>query len=127
MKSILFLFLVYPLTFIQNPITQIQGKWKLEKIETTHEIIIPNKVEYYLSFQGDNVSYNLDVNRCGPKKCVIENNKISFINLGCTEICCDGRVDSISKYLNYNGSYELTDSTLTIKNDTGKFFLKKFK
>ncbi|HET6243855.1 MAG: hypothetical protein H0V01_11515 [Bacteroidetes bacterium] len=124
MKSLIILFFFF-FTFGQNPNSNLIGKWKLLNIETEEKTIYPQKKDYYLTITKNSLNYNLEINGCGTEDFVISSDEIFLDFPLCTKICCDGRYDEISNYINYNGKYELQDSLLTIFNNKNKIFLKK--
>jgi len=123
MKSFLLVLLL--LSKIGHDIpAELNGKWKLVKVEINAELIFPEKVNYYLTISDNKVEYNLEKNHCWAN--ILVDNKNIFMNvMACTEICCDGRYDTISNYINYNGEFHLKDSILSIVNNKGTLFLKK--
>jgi len=125
MKTILFIFIFSSLTVEQVPLTDLIGKWKLEKIETNNGTIIPRKIDYFLNISEKAIGYNLEINNCSADSFFIDNKNIILNRIMCTLICCDGNYDTISNYINYSGTYKIHDSLLEITNDKGKLFLKK--
>jgi hypothetical protein len=103
------------------------GKWKLQKVETHHGVILPKQKDFFLTISKTLIAYNLDVNRCATDSFLIDNKKITIdeSRTGCTKVCCDGMFDTISNYLHYSGAYELHDSLLIITNDKAKIYLIK--
>lgn len=124
MKTILFLlFLCSP--FTQDPLSYLIGEWKLEKLETKNGTIKPSRKEYNLTISNKGISFNLDINDCFTDSFSIDNEEIILYRISCSQVCCDGRFDTIANYINYSGSYVVKDSLLIISNDKGKLYLKK--
>jgi hypothetical protein len=118
--------LIFTLLFeFTNEDKDLIGKWKLAKIEISEKVIVPKKVDYLLTISSDNFAYNLAVNKCSVDVKIIDNIFIEFATVACTEICCDGTIDSISDYINYSGDYEVNDSVLVIQNESGTFYLER--
>ena len=103
------------------------GKWTLERLETKTKTIFPNNPRHYhLTIMDSGFSYNLEVNDCVQGIISLNDTSISLYQYpACTKVCCDGRHDTIAKYINYSGTYTLHDSLLTITNDKGKFYLRR--
>ncbi len=124
MKLIIILIITFlSLSTVKND--ELNGKWKLMKIETSEKLIFPKKVEYFLTISSNRMEYNLDINKCCIENVTFNDGLIKYEMVGCTKICCDGSFDTISKYINYHGSYKVIDSTLKIQNNNGIFYLKK--
>jgi hypothetical protein len=118
--------LIFTLLFVfTNEDKDLIGKWKLAKIEISEKVIIPKKMDYFLTISSDNFAYNLAVNKCSVDVKIIDNSFIEFAKVACTEICCDGTMDSISDYINYSGSFEVSDSNLVIQNESGTYYLER--
>ncbi len=115
MKPFLLLFLMI-ISSGNNSSYSIQGKWKVQKVNTETETFIPEKRQYFLQISEKQIGYNLEVNSCFSDSFYIDQNQIRLYSSACTEICCDGGDDKISNYLNYSGNYILKDSVLTIRN-----------
>ncbi len=113
------------MTIKQDPINDLIGKWQLVKVESQGKAIPFLKKEYFLNISQTTIKYNLDVNQCWSDSFFVDKKNIILYKKVCTEICCDGRFDSISKYLNYTGTYKLQDTALTITNNKVALFLKK--
>lgn len=116
MKIILLLLSFIGIIQTEKPISKLNGKWKLEKVQRVEEVLIPEKKPYYLTFSNDLISYNLEVNKCQTRDFTITDSLISMGYSACTRVCCDGRDDPISNYIDYNGSYTIIDTTLIITN-----------
>lgn len=124
MKTTLLLFLLI-LTIKQDPLNDLIGKWQLVKVETHGKTIPIQKQGYFLNISQKTIKYNLEVNQCWSDSFFVDKTNIILYENACTLICCDGRSDSISEYINYTGTYKLQDSILTIFNNKGALFLKK--
>ena len=122
MKSILLLVL---LTFVtgKEPITELFGKWKLEKIESHGKTITPEKTSYFLNISEKSIKYNTPINTCWSDSFFVDKKSIELYDTRCTEIA--EQIDSINKNLNYSGTYELKDSNLIIVSSKGTLYLKK--
>lgn len=126
MKSLVPLVFVVSLVFSgQNSPGELYGKWKLMEIEVKGKKAYPENINYFLTISENRINYNLDVNKCWADSFSLENDSISFGWLACTELCCDGRFDTISYHLYYAGVYELNDSILTITNEKATMRLRK--
>tara|TARA_B110000091_G_C13431705_1_gene316301 strand:- start:49 stop:480 length:432 start_codon:yes stop_codon:yes gene_type:complete len=115
------------LSFLQteNKVSELYGDWKLEKIELNEEVLIPTKRDYYLYFSEDWITYNLEYNKCQTMDFSIQNNSIWINRIACTEICCDGRSDTISNYINYSGAYIIQNNQLMISNSESIVYLNR--
>lgn len=125
MKRITLLFCLLSLTFLFQACDEeisINGDWKLIKVETPQEVLIP-KVDYLVNVQEKKINFNLDVNSCFAD-IEIKNDSIKYSIAACTKMCCDGNIDPISGFLNYSGAYTFQNDTLIITNDN-KYFLMK--
>ena len=107
----------------ENGNTDIYGRWKLIKIETSNEVLIPKLGDYTVFITNEKLSYNLEFNKCESMELSINANRINMEGIMCTEICCDGRSDSISNFINYNGTYEIVQNQLIITTTDSKLFL----
>lgn len=127
MKSLIPLVFVVSLVFSgQNSPADLYGKWKLIEIEVKGKKANPEKIDYFLTISENRINYNLDLNKCWVDSFSLENDSISFGWIACTELCCDGRFDTISNYLWYAGVYKLQDSVLTITNEKAILRLRKY-
>ena len=124
MKALLFsmCFLILSTSFREAD--GLYGRWKLFKVETNTGIMTPRKIDYNLLISKDFISYNLEVNNCQSKDIVIKNGSLIIDRIACTKICCDGRIDTISNYINYSGAYSLRNDTLLIKNELSTLWLR---
>lgn len=104
--------------------SEIDGQWKLKSVETKSGILTPEQKDYFLTIIADSLSYNLEVNKCWTTF-TLHDDRISYDGLACTELCCDGRNDSISNFIIYNGLYELKQNQLIITTNDSKLFLKR--
>jgi len=127
MKTTILLIILSWLSVFQSLLTDLIGKWELEKIETAKGTILPKHKDYFLTISKDLIKYNLDVNNCYSNSFTIDDEKITLDkgSVACTKICCDGRYDTIIYFLNYGGTFKLQDSILIITNAKGKLFLRK--
>lgn len=105
---------------------EIYGFWKLEKVETKQGTFIPEKSAYLLSITKELITYNLEVNKCQSNDFVITQNQIETYSKACTKICCDGRDELISDYLDFNGSYAINQNELIITTSNAKLYLESF-
>lgn len=121
------LFLFFGMSVGQDPLSDLIGKWKLQKVETYYGTMLPKHRDYFLTISKTTIEYNLDVNRCYSDSFLIDNKNITLNKWRtiCTMICCDGMFDTISNYLHYSGAFELHDSLLIITNDKEKLYLIK--
>jgi hypothetical protein len=103
----------------------LHGRWQLEKIEMDSLIMKPYMVKYYLDISKNKITYNLDANRVDGDKLSIEDGIIDYQTHKMTDICCDGKYDTLAKFIDYRGAYILNDSSMVISNEQGKYFLKK--
>jgi len=110
----------------QEPPKEIYGKWQLVKIEVNQETKVPDEERYFLRITEDVIYYNLEVNNCERRGFSLNNNRIKLGSGGCTKICCDGSVDLISNFINYEGEYELKQNQLIITTDSSKIFLERY-
>ena len=114
---------------VSNEIDQqeaaIYGHWKLIKIEVNQEVLRPEEQDYFLTITKDLFSYNLEVNKCQTKDFTITNHEINLDSVLCTLICCDGRFDSISNFINYRGAYEVNQNQLIITTSNSKLILER--
>jgi len=123
--SLIFCFILF--SFPQDRGENLFGKWQLRKIEIAGLPIIPNKVKYFVEFSPDNMKYNLAINHCWSNSLKIDSKNILCKDITSTLICCDEREDSISKFIDYRGVYEIKDSLLIISNTKGIFYLYRMK
>lgn len=123
MKNILLILILLMLS--KSPTSNINGKWKLLKVETSDKIFYPKKKDYFLSITEKTISYNLEVNNCWTEKFEISSEDIFIDYPACTKICCDGRSDTISNFLNYHGKYILNEPLLIIENTKAKLYLTR--
>ncbi len=101
------------------------GKWTLVRIETKHGTLHPKEGKYNLRFFEDQLKYNLEVNNCIADSFLVSPKRIRIYGSYCTKICCDGRGDSISKFIDYSGYYHFEKGMLTIENAKGKMVLSR--
>lgn len=111
--------------FLLKDDNQLFGKWQLVKIETSKSVLIPEKGNFNLEISAENISYNKDINTCWAENFSIANSNIFIYLEACTEKCCDGKIDSISNYINYNGNYIVNDTLLKITNENGNFYFTR--
>ena len=124
MKTIAFVILLFTLPFRQGPIDKLLGDWKVQKLETGEERLLPTKREYHLYITEGGITFDLETNGCGTDSFTIDDSIIT-IKPVCTANCCEGRNDPIAGSINYNGRYTLNDSLLTITNSHGTLYLIK--
>gem|GEM_PF-1434513 len=109
--------------FAQNT-DRLIGKWELLSIETdTAKIEFPKSGKFLLKISKDSLKYNLSVNSCWTEY-QIEDSKIIYHSIACTEICCD---DDNSSLINYSGAYSIEGNKLSIKNKVGVYQLNRIK
>ena len=125
MKLIFVIISLFLIGQTENQESEIYGQWKLIKIETQNEVLIPEFADYFLQVTTEKISYNKDVNNCQSMKLTIINHRIDIEGIMCTEICCDGRIDSISNYIHYSGTYEINENQLIITTADSKLFLER--
>jgi hypothetical protein len=125
MKIILLLLSFIGFIQAEKPVSNLNGKWKLEKVKRIEEVLIPEKRAYHITFSDDLISYNLEVNQCQVRNFTITDSLISLGSSACTKVCCDGRNEPISNYINYNGSYTILDTTLIITNKESIFYFTR--
>lgn len=113
------------LSLFTNPAEELNGKWKLTRIEVSDKVLIPNKIDCFLIISSDKLEYNLAINNCWIDDVIISDDSIKYEFVACTLICCDERLDSISNYISYNGRYEISGSILAIENSEGTYYLVK--
>lgn len=86
------------------------------------------KVNFLLKISGagleDNLKYNTDVNSCFANA-IITLDRISYDTIECTEVCCDGKIDTIGTFLNYAGSYQINNDTLIISNEYEYYLIRE--
>lgn len=99
MKTIILTCFILAALVQQDPLSQLIGKWKLMKVETEDNTIFPTKKEFYLEISEENIGYNLDINTCGTSEFTIDTTHIKLGFPECTEVCCDGTIDSIANYI----------------------------
>jgi len=122
MKIWLFLFINCSLfTGWQSP----TGKWKLNRIETSGGVLLPEEGKYRVQFSPKGLTFNLAVNTCRVDSFSISKKRIRFFNCNCTKMCCDGNSDSISNYIDYSGYYHVKGDSMIIENSKGKLFLSR--
>jgi hypothetical protein len=109
----------------ENQKAEIYGHWKLIKIEIENEVLTPELIDYYLTVTTEKLSYNLDVNKCQSIEFSTAENRLEVKNIMRTEICCDGKIDSISNFIHYNGIYEISENQLIITSADSKLFLER--
>ena len=103
--------------------TNLNGTWKLVKIEITGKTLLPEHDEdFKLRIIDSTMQYNRGPNRCSCKIQIDKNTINSKGGCGCTKIA---EHDPICAYLDYTGTYILKDSLLTVINSKGKFYLKR--
>lgn len=121
-------FLVVAMTLILNLTTDtnsIYGTWELVKIELEHETLYAQANRYKCSISEKMISFNLEINRCQSHISSLDDKQLIAEDAMCTEICCDGRSDSISNYINYSGLYQIAENQLVFTNKNAKVFLKR--
>lgn len=109
----------------ENADPNIYGHWKLEKIVRKDTLLIPSRISYKLNITKNMIFYNLEVNSCQTREFSITDSLINWKPGACTKICCDGKNEVISNYINYNGSYQIIDDTLIITSKDSILYLKK--
>ena len=109
----------------ENSDPNIYGHWKLEKIERNNTLLTPTNRSYKLNITKSIIFYNLEVNSCQTREFSITDSLINWKPGACTKICCDGKNEAISNYINYKGSYQIIDDTLIITSKDSRLFLKK--
>jgi hypothetical protein len=109
----------------ENPDPNIYGHWKLEKIVRKDTLLTPTKISYKLNITKGMIFYNLEVNSCQTRDFSITDSLINWKPGACSKICCDGKDEAISNYINYNGSYQIIDDTLIITSKDSRLYLKK--
>ncbi len=114
-------------SFTQNFEEKLHGKWQLRQIEIAGQFITPSKAKYFIEFSPGNLKYNLAINHCLCNDLKIDSKNISCRDITTSLICCNQREDSLSKFIDYRGSYEIKDSLLVITNVKGIFYLSKTK
>ena len=121
------LIIVTFLSFLQteNKVSDLYGDWNLERIELNNEVLVPTKRDYYLYFSEDWITYNLEYNKCQTMDFSIQNKSIRINTIACTKICCDGRTDTISNYINYSGAYIIQNNQLIISNTESIVYLNR--
>jgi hypothetical protein len=102
---------------------EIFGKWKIMKVETKNNILIPTK-DFTLTIEANRLHFNRDVNGCSANP-ILTDTTIDFYSELCTRICCDGQLDPIGGMDLYRGSYVATEKTLVISNGEVKTYLEK--
>ena len=86
------------------------NNWEIVKIKNQGESTYTNATESYILVFVNDTTYTLklDVNNCGGQYKIVQNGKISFNTMACTEICCDSEfaenlVLLLSKMTEYYG------------------------
>jgi hypothetical protein len=102
----------------------IIGEWKLEHVDIGSKILYP-KVDFFVNISENRLSYNTDFNSCQTVT-TITSNRITNGNVtACTLVCCDGRLDTIASFLNYEGYYQISNDTLIISNKNEYLLIKQ--
>ena len=125
MKTLIIIISLLFSSNIDNSDFPIYGKWKLEMIEIDQKFLIPEHRDYFLSISKELLSYNLEINKCWTKDFTVNDNLINIQQIACTEIGGDGRLDSISNYINYRGPYEIKENQLIIITTDSKLYLNR--
>jgi hypothetical protein len=107
----------------QDNISDLKGRWKLEKIVRSWTTNIPGKADYYLNITDTLIWYNMEINTCTVYDFKITDSTIEYKAAYCTQKCCDERIDNLGYFLKYNGKYKIKDSLLTIENEKGTSYL----
>jgi len=122
--TLLCLLLLSSSLWLKGQDKSLNGKWFLEEIVLKDSIIHPERNKFYLVFDGVEILFNKEKNRCGMTA-TIQNNLISDCYGSCTKICCDEWYGTTSQYFNANGSYEIKGSILELKNKWGLLKYRK--
>ena len=101
------------------------GKWHLHKIVNGQQTLKPEKVDYWLSIAKTSIKYNYPINRCHSEQVTYQNDTLKIKDISITKICCDDRVDTFYKYLNYEGKTQFLGDTLVIENKQGRYYMTK--
>lgn len=125
MKIYLLFIPLFFTTGIEIPQNPIYSKWQLVKIEVDQQTLTPEKVSYFLNITETSISYNLEVNNCWAGAFSLNENQLNIEGVACTKVCCDGRSDSISNYINYRGNYELQENELIIASSKSTLYLRR--
>lgn len=88
-------------------------------------MFMAKKGRYTCVISEEMISFNLEINRCKSFIKSLDDKELTAEGAMCAEICCDGRTDSISNYINYSGLYEIVDNQLTFNTKKSKVYLKR--
>jgi hypothetical protein len=111
-------------TGLYSQTSEIVGQWKLERVETEYGNLTPVEKDYFLTISSDKLNYNLEVNDCHGSY-ILDEMRIINKDVWCTFTCCDGRLESIWKYIKYEGGYELNGNQLIITTEDARLFLER--
>lgn len=124
--SLLLTCLLYPNGDVFDKIT---GNWIVIKAESKDATFYPL---YYRAYRFYFSKTFIDYNHDGNEKQAVQfsmNNDTLTLNpqhIGSTLVHCVGREnDSLERYVDYSGVYELRDSILVISNKAGKLYLRR--
>lgn len=123
MKIILVMLSLIVVLSKQQQNKDLFGKWKLVRVETNNETLIPT-MDFFLTISEGGFGFNRDVNVCSVKPIITETT-IEFGRELCTRVCCDDRYDPIGGMNLYRGNYIVTESSLIIQNESLKTYLEK--
>ncbi|MEQ8240925.1 hypothetical protein [Marinoscillum sp.] len=108
---------------------RLLGTWQLKQLIVTNQLMAIDTNKYYLKITPQGFVYNLEVNTCGLLDWEFNGNELTAEGISCTRVCCDGRFDKNSEYLNYIGTYQLNETseqlTVTSSNGISKIILKR--
>ena len=123
MKALLLSIAFFTLSFVYLPNNRIFGNWKVLKFVRPDTTIYPLNRDYFVAISKAAIKFNLEVNDCSAGIVTIDDSTIQCEKPVCAELCCDGRHDTLSNYIDYNGHYKFRDSVLMITNTKGILFL----
>lgn len=123
-SSLLILLLFSLLSSLKSQDKSLNGKWFLQEIQLNDSLIVPESKRFYLVFEGNEILFNKEKNKCGMKA-VIKDNRISDCRGACTKVCCDEWYGTTSKYFDVNGSYSVKENRLIIENKWGQLIYQK--
>jgi hypothetical protein len=120
-----------PAVYSQND-TLLAGKWNLFKIidnMTGNEItpVTPREdFKFWISFEGETVRYNREINKCKNTYKIIGPHMIKFLYYDeCTEICCDKEFSQILTYEECTGFFIKDPNTLVLVSEDRIFYFSR--
>ena len=125
MKIIILLISFIAIINSPEQVSGLYGEWKLEKIIIKGDTLRPYRVDYYLTITPDLILYNLDVNTYQAGKFTITEERIEIETIGGTMVGSEGKMDTITNYIDYNATYQLIQNQLIFSKEDNEIYLNK--